>query len=363
MEEHTYLIGLTRIPSLGPKRCRHLVEIFGSAEAVFKASKRDLLRMSFIKKEQVNVLQDGKVLREAEQLIVDAQKSDQDIITYLDEAYPSRLHHTPHAPLILYKKGQPELNATRMVGIVGTRTPSEYGIRQTEELVSSLKGVGVTIVSGLAYGIDIVSHQTALRFGLPTVAVLGGALNRIYPSNHKRTLAEMCENGGGAISEFPPGVKAEREHFPMRNRILAGCCDVIAVMESGVKGGSMITAKMAYDYDRDVVALPGRVDQLKANGCHLLIKEHQAHLIEGAADLLALMQWNEDLHERPSKISLPSEPFARKVVEAVRQCGRMHVDLLTTQLDLTPGQWSSLSLQLEMEGFIQIRPGSMITAD
>lgn len=288
-----------------------------------------------------------------------ARRSDMQVIGQMSDRYPSRLKHTPHAPLVLFYRGNVKPNTARTVGIVGTRRPSALAKLNTEKLVSELKNCQVTVISGLAYGIDACAHKSAVDNGIPTIGVLGGAIDKIYPSSHGKLMQKMMDQGG-VISEFQPGVKPEREHFPMRNRIISGMADLVVVVESGVKGGSMISAKLASDYNREVGAFPGLVGDKKASGCNLLIKEYVAHLIEGAADVLAIMQWNDEVTDSgpPEPQGLSSDEKA--IFNYLRENGPTLVDIAKSDLEKALSSWSMSLLSLEMMGVLGVGPGNMI---
>ena len=356
-----HLLALSMVPQLGPKRCRILLKIFREARNVFEASRRDLSRISFVTSDMINKLKSNKLLVEAEDIRSAALQKGMELWGFTHPSYPDRLHHIPHPPVILYADCSVDVNRSRMIAVVGTRKPTDHGIWKTEELIRGLAHANVTILSGLAFGIDACAHKSAVKSGLPTIAVLGGALDKIYPAQHKKLYESMRNNGGG-ISEFPPGIKAEREHFPMRNRILAGMADVVIVVESGVKGGSMITARMANDYNREVGAMPGIIGKKQISGCHYLIKNNEAHLIENAADVLALMQWNDDTSEEKITMSLPADERTKEIYLGLRSSGPLQLDQVLSKFGLSSADWSGIALKLELSGHIRILPGNVIKA-
>jgi len=198
---------------------------------------------------------------------------------------------------MLYYKGNANLNSEKIISVVGTRTPSAYGKLLTEKFISDLSQSGCLIVSGLAYGIDIAAHKNSLDNGLNTIGVLAHGLDRIYPTIHAQTAKQMVEQGG-LLTEFLSETNPDKENFPKRNRIVAGMCDALVVVESKREGGSLITATIANSYNKDVFAYPGRAGDLLSEGCNGLIKTNKASLIENAADLLYLMNWNDQLKKQ-----------------------------------------------------------------
>src|SRR5690606_9291940 len=204
-------------------------------------------------------------------------------------------------------KGEADPSPERTVAIVGTRTPTDAGKLLCEQLVEGLAGSGCTIVSGLAYGIDIVAHRAALRHGLPTIGCVAHGRDKLYPGEHAHTAREMCEHGG-LVSELPSGSSFAPGNFPARNRVIAGLSDCTIVVESGNKGGSLITADIANSYDREVMAFPGRPSDTYSIGCNRLIQQNRAHLVTSAQDVLRLMEWlPEDRKKTPVQAALFTE--------------------------------------------------------
>lgn len=239
-------------------------------------------------------LRSGEALRRAEKELAFAEKYHLNICFYEDADYPSRLKACADAPLLFYMKGDVDLEAGKILSVVGTRKMTSYGRCQTEDMIASLAGVfpDLLIVSGLAYGVDVCAHRKALACGLPTLAVVAHGLDSVYPSQHRAVAREMISSGGGMLSEFPSGTEPYRSNFVQRNRIVAGLCDACLVIESPEKGGSLITARMARDYDREVFALPGRPVDANSRGCNLIIKQQVATLVESAEDIVREMNWD-----------------------------------------------------------------------
>lgn len=239
-------------------------------------------------------LRSGDALRRAEKELAFAEKYHLKICFYEDADYPSRLKACADAPLLFYMKGDVDLEAGKILSVVGTRKMTSYGRCQTEDLIANLAGAfpDLLIVSGLAYGVDVCAHRKALACGLPTLAVVAHGLDSVYPSQHRAVAREMISSGGGMLSEFPSGTEPYRSNFVQRNRIVAGLCDACLVIESPEKGGSLITARMARDYDREVFALPGRPVDANSRGCNLIIKQQVATLVESAEDIVREMNWD-----------------------------------------------------------------------
>lgn len=347
------------LPSVGAVTAKSLVSYCGSPKAVFEARKKELMLIPGIGGSTAKAILDQDVFHQAEEEVRFLEQHKVRTLFYLDKDYPARLKHHNDAPAILYYRGTADLNTMRTVGIVGTRKPSPRGVAITEELVDGLKAYGVQTISGLAFGIDVVSHRKSLEVNIPTIGVLGHGLRKIYPSQHYEVAAKMAENGG-LLTEYFSFKEPDREHFPMRNRIVAGLCDALIVVESPRKGGSMITAKIANDYNKDVFAFPGRVKDKNAEGCHLLIKSHQAALIESVDDIAYVMRWKEIDAKKNAQRALFVEftEDEKIVVDLLRENDEMGIDKLSWNCKLPYSKMASLLLRLEFKGVIKSIPGS-----
>ncbi|MCB0668887.1 MAG: DNA-processing protein DprA [Saprospiraceae bacterium] len=353
-------IALTHLPQVGAVLTRNLVSFAGGVEAVFKQKKSQLEKIPGIGSKTAEVIVEKRSLAQAEKELEFIEKHKIKALFYLDEPYPFRLKRIKDSPLLLYYKGDADLNTTRILGIVGTRKPTAYGISQCEKILEYLKNMDVLVVSGLAYGIDVVAHRKALEVGLPTVGVMGSGLDRIYPAVHRKTASEMLENGG-LVTEFGSGTKPDRENFPMRNRIIAGMCDALIVIESDVKGGSMITAEMANTYHKDVFALPGRSGDRWSRGCNYLIKTNRAALMDDAEDLVACMQWNEvkDKKEIQRALFVQLSEVEQKIYDLIESVAPVSVDKLFKESTLTASELASILLNLEFQGLVKALPGKL----
>ena len=282
---------------------------------------------------------------------------------FTDKLYPQRLKNCHDSPILLYYKGKAALNAQKIVSVVGTRTPSAHGKQITEKLIEDLRNSGILVISGLAYGIDITAHKAAFENGLDTVGVLAHGLDRVYPSAHTQFAGRMVEQGGlltEHISETPP----DRENFPKRNRIVAGICDALIVIESKRGGGSLITATIANAYNKDVFAFPGKAGDVLSEGCNGLIKTNKANLIESAADLFYIMNWDEELkpvkksRQIPLPLNLSSEE--QKIVDTfTNNKNQLHIDEICYATNFPISKTSSCLLQLEFSNIITSLPGKV----
>lgn len=362
MEDLLYKIAITRIPLVGAVTARLLISYCGSAQGVFSASKKSLLKIPGIGEAIVREIRNAAPLKEAEEELLLLDRYGITPLFYLDTGYPERLKSLPDAPIILYYRGAADLNARRTIAIVGTRQPSGYGQQLVELLLEQLGPYQPTIFSGLAYGIDAAAHRGSLDHNLPTVGVLGHGLGLIYPATH-RVLAERMQAQGGLLSEFTYKTEPEREHFPMRNRIVAGLSDAVVVVETGRRGGSLITVQFAEEYHKKVFAFPGRITDKTAEGCNWLIKTQRAGLIESAADLTAVLGWEEQSKARAQQIRLFEDLSADEeiVLHLLRQHEQLGVDQLGYGARLNSSALAATLLELECKGLVKTLPGKRYT--
>jgi DNA processing protein len=355
-----YKIALTHLPSVGAVLARNLVGFAGGVEAVFKQKKSHLLKIPGIGTKTAEDIVNSRSLATAEAELAFIIKHDVKALFYLDHDYPLRLKRIKDAPTLLYYKGSTDLNAQRILAIVGTRKPTSYGINQCEKLIDHFAGMDVLVLSGLAYGIDIVSHRRALEVGLPTVGVMGSGLDRVYPAVHRKTAKDMLSQGG-LLTEFTSGTKPDRENFPMRNRIIAGMCDALVVVESDIKGGSMISAELANAYHKDVFAIPGKIGDQWSRGCNYLIKTNRAGLIESAEDIANLMQWRDHKPKKEVQRTLFVElsDIENQVLALLQDNIPISIDRILKEGTLTSSELASVLLNLEFQGLIKALPGKL----
>jgi DNA processing protein len=360
LSELLYRTALTKIPKVGAVTSKNLIAHFGSAEGIFKARRSDLTHIGGIGEVIANSIFSSDVLRWAENELQFIADNNIQVLFHTDDNYPRRLRMLNDCPMQLYYHGNTDLNAARVVGIVGTRHPSTYGTRLCEEIVDGLAQYKPLIISGLAYGIDITAHRRCVDKNLPTVGIMGNGLQRIYPHDHRASAAEMCKNGG-LLTEYPSDQSPDAMHFPMRNRIIAGMCDAMIVVETANKGGSMITANMAIDYDRELFAVPGRADDKKSKGCNDLIRRQKAHLMESAEDLAKHLSWTEmDAKKAAPQASLFVElnEVEELIVKSLKKYENGAViDALSYDTLLPQSRLAAVLLSLEFKGVIRALPG------
>jgi DNA processing protein len=356
-----YQIGLTLIPGVGDVLGRKLVSVCGSAEAVFKEPKRHLRKMPRIGDLLALATGNREILLRAEKEVAFMERYRIKALFFQDNDYPHRLKHCLDSPLLLFYKGTAGLNDVRIIGIVGTRKATDYGRNFTRELVAGLVQQQVLVVSGLAYGIDSCAHKCSLEFGLNTVGVLAHGLDTVYPWLH-RALAEKMLTQGGLITEFLSKTKPDRSNFPKRNRIIAGLCDALIVVEAGRKGGALITADIANSYNRDVFAVPGRVTDPFSDGTNYLIRTNRAALIQKADDIEYLMGWKTDAGPKQSvqrKFFIEMTETEEKIVAILQNSGQMGIDEICILVENQMSKVSSALLNLEFEGIVRCLPGKV----
>jgi DNA processing protein len=362
MQQLFYQIALTMVDGIGDALGRRLIEAFGDAESVFKAKPSDMQRVVGIGNVLVSNLHNANILKRAEKELEFVEKKHINCYFISDPEYPYRLKRDEckDAPLLLYMKGNANLCAERIVSVVGTRNMTDYGKELTEHFVSELAQTfpDVLIVSGLAYGVDIQAHKSALNNKLPTVAVLAHGLDRIYPSIHRQTAVDMIPNGG-VLTDFPSETNPDKPNFIKRNRIIAGISDATVIIESANKGGALITADIAESYGRDVFAFPGRVNDQRSQGCNRIIKQNRAALITNAEDFISAMMWAIDQTPKSVQTKLV---FTDDETEALLQIfsKRREVSLndLSAETGISISLLTELLFNLEIDGVIEVKAGN-----
>ncbi|HAQ19939.1 MAG TPA: DNA-protecting protein DprA [Prolixibacteraceae bacterium] len=355
-------IAISLIPGIGAVTARNLIAYVGSVEGVFQEKEKNLMKIP-----GVGEINAKKVVR---QNVLDRAKREVDFILknqiqtffYLDDNYPARLKNCSDAPIILYFRGNANLNERRIISVVGTRNATNYGKDICEELIRNFseKSYQILVISGLAYGIDVHAHKACLKYNVPTVGVFAHGLDNIYPALHAPIAAKMLENGG-LLSDFISETKIDRQNFLRRNRIIAGLADATIIVESAEKGGALVTADIANSYNRDVFAFPGRSTDPFSKGCNKIIKLNEAVLVENAADIEKAMNWDvKTSSNRVFQTSLFVEltPEEQKLIDLLKG-GDRFVDEITIETQLSMSRVSSLLLGLEFKGLVTSLPGKM----
>jgi len=362
LSELQYLIALTMVPAIGPISARKLLEKVGSARGIFQETSENLLNIEGIGPRMVTSLQSAHILHQAEKELKFLLKHHITALPDQDPHYPARLKECADAPILLYARGDQGLNSSRSLSVVGTRQASSYGKELCRSIVLGLSKhlEDLVVVSGLAFGIDVMAHRAALEGGIPTVAVLGHGLSTLYPHAHRDTARKIIQQGA-LVTDFHSGMGPERNNFLRRNRIIAGLADATLVVESASVGGSLITANMAQSYDRDVLAVPGRTTDPRSRGCNRLIRNQVAALVESAEDVLHHLNWDS----RPGPEAPPLFPSPEFTKEE-----KQLLDLIERQHPVDPARLSirsglpihvvlSLLTEMELKQWISVEPGNL----
>ncbi len=364
-QERLALLALHFVPGIGDFLVKQLVSYCGSASAAFKMPKGKLMKIPGIGESSATSLKNHQPFQKAEEELKKAEKENVKILFYLDQEFPLRLKQFDDCPSILYLKGNVDINTKKTVAIVGTRQATAYGKEVVQTLVDGLVPYQPLIISGLAYGIDIHAHKQALKNNLPTLGVMGSGIDIIYPAAHRETACKMLTNGG-LVTENPIGTKPDAHNFPARNRIIAALADALVVVEAAERGGALITAEIANNYNKDVFAVPGAIGQLYSEGCNKLIKINKAHLITGVKDIAYIMNWNVETSTTQiigDQLDLALYDADEQIVMTLlkEKKGAMAIDELSRKSSLSPSTLASLLLNLEFKNAVRSMPGKLYT--
>ena len=364
-DELKYYIALEQIQGIGSILAKRLVAYCGSAEAVFSEKQKNLQKIPGVGNILSREVVQQNILQRAEQELKYIEKNNIIALSYTDPNYPERLRQCDDGPVVLYVKGCIEFNQQKFISIVGTRRATTYGYETCSAIVAQLaeRGHKIVVVSGLAYGIDICAHRAALQNGLETVAVMATGLDKIYPSAHANYARQILEQGAW-VSDFISATLLDRKNFLKRNRIIAGLSDATIIIESGIKGGALITADIAASYNRDVLAVPGRVNDSASNGCNALIKQNKAALIENALDVEYALGWmNEEKKTLSKQLPLFQDLSDEEqlIINALKETENENIDTLSYLTNIPMARLSPLLLNLEFNDFIKTLPGKQYT--
>ncbi|MDR0412609.1 MAG: DNA-processing protein DprA [Dysgonamonadaceae bacterium] len=356
-----YQIGITLVKGIGDTIAQKVIEILDDVSLLFK-EKAHRLEHAGIPRKLITEARRPEILQRAEKEISFIEKNKISPLFVKDANYPQRFKECVDAPVLLYFRGNADLNTAKIISIVGTRNASSYGREVTEKLLCDFANTypGTLIVSGLAYGIDICAHRAALKNKLPTVGVLAHGLDRIYPHVHRNVAVEMLEEGG-LLTDFMSETNPDRQNFVKRNRIIAGISDCTIVIESAEKGGALITASIADSYNKDIFAVPGRVNDDYSTGCNTLIKSKRAALVTCAEDVFWEMCWDKaDSAKKPAvqkDLFVELTPEEQPLVDLLTRSESMPLNTLCIELNVSAGKLASLLFELEMKGVVRRMPG------
>ncbi len=358
-ENLLYAIALSQVEGIGPVLARKLIQEIGTPKAVFQESSRRLLTIEGMGSERVRVLRNSKTLQRAEKELNILERNNWQAHYFKESEYPRRLRNAIDAPLVLFQKGRADLNPRRAISIVGSRKMTEAGKGFIESMGTELGAYNLQVISGLAYGVDGMAHRTSLLHNISNIAVVAHGLERVYPSLHRTLAQKIIDAGGAIVTEFLSGSLPDRENFPKRNRIIAGMSDAVIVIEAAKKGGALITADLANQYNRDVFAVPGEPGQVLREGCNLLIKSHRANLLESLRDLEYVMRWSKSGPSNAKKSYEGLSEDDRNLLELLGESGTVKdLDWLCEKSTLKASELLSRLVMLELEGYVNTLAGN-----
>ncbi len=359
-EELLALLRLQKTKSIGDILAKKLIAIVGSAEAVFKQKKNILRKINGIGNHAAHHLLDDSNRQLAKKELEYIQKNNISYLSFLDNEYPKYLQQCVDAPILFFKDGNINLSNKKIISIVGSRQMTNYGRDFCESLIKELSIYNPIIVSGFAYGIDICAHKAAIKNNLQTIGVLAHGLEYMYPKNHKRYIHQVNENGG-FISEFFHNESPLRENFLRRNRIVAGISKATIIIESATKGGSLITADIANSYDRDVFAVPGRINDRMSQGCNDLIYNNKAYLLKSSEDIIKILNWDltKSFSPKQTKLFLELTNDEQKIIDFLKEKEHQMIDVIALATNIPVFKLATILLQLELKNIIQPLPGKM----
>jgi DNA protecting protein DprA len=358
-----YLLALLKVDGVGDIMAKKLLTHCGNAEAVFNAKPNQIAAIDGVGAVLLKKLKDQSVFAKANLELEFIKTNAVKVSFFQDDHYPERLKHCIDAPVLIFSAGNINLKNKKIISIVGTRQITSYGTEFCKKLIEDLAPLDPVIVSGFAYGVDIVAHQAAMDNNLQTIGVLAHGLNQIYPKNHKKYVARMEENGG-FITEFWSSSNPDKENFVRRNRIVAGMTEATIVIESADSGGSLITANLANDYSRDVFAVPGRTTDKYSQGCNMLIKTQKANLLTHASDLVYLLNWDIKKSQKQiqKQLFVELDSDEQKIYDFLLKNGKELLDIIALQCDFPIYKMSSILLNMELKGIIRPLPGKLFEA-
>jgi len=357
-QEKIYLLALHRLSQIGDATAKKLIEILGSAEAIFIEKTQNLEKINGLGTKRIYSIKKECDFDSAERELKFIDDNDIEFLYFKDQNYPEKLKHCLDGPLVLFQKGNIDLKQKKVISIVGTRKVTTHGINFTEKLIADLAVFNPVIISGFAYGTDITAQKTAIEQKLQTIGCMAHGLNQIYPKVHKRYEKDVLAHGG-FFTDFCSDDAFDRSNFLKRNRIIAGLSEATIVIESAEKGGSLVTADMANGYNREVFAVPGRHSDKMSIGCNNLIKKQQAMLMTSAADLVYMLNW--DVENKPkvrqTQLFVELNEEEEIVVEALKKLQKTELDPLALNCNIPTSKLTSILLNLELMGLVRPLPG------
>ena len=363
MTEHNllYVLALQNVARIGDITAKKLINNCGSAEAIFKEKKSNLLKIDGIGTTTISDIFSTYHFEEAEKELKYIKDNDIKCLYFMDENYPEKLKHCIDGPILLFQSGEINLKKQRIISVVGTRKITTYGTAFCEQLVEQLAPFNPVIVSGFAYGTDITAQKAALKHNLQTVGCLAHGLNQIYPKVHKKYVADI-EKHGGFLTEFWSTSNPDRENFLKRNRIIAGLSEATIVIESAEKGGSLVTADIANSYNRDVFAVPGRTTDSQSVGCNNLIKYQKAQMLTNPMDIPYILNWQLEDDKKPAiqkQLFVELEVDEIAIYNYLKDNSKQQLDTIALECEMPIFKVASLLLNMELKGVIRPLPGKL----
>ena len=360
--ESIFTMALIAIEGMSSNQILRLIKHAGSSSAVFELSRKELSEHFKLENEIIDAIELRRVISNAEREVAKYEQASVELIPYGSKSYPQRIAMLSDAPPILFKKGTADLNALHTIGIVGTRSASLDARRLVDLIFKESPNQELSVISGMAVGVDILAHRAAMEYNHPTICVFAHGLDRVYPAAHTAYAHQALDEGGAWISDFPFGTKPDRYNFPSRNRLIAALSDALVVVESKLKGGSIITAELAAAYHKPVFAFPGNVSSPVTAGCHRLIRRGLAKLITGGRDLMYELNWENSGSQQAMSFPISLSEDEETVLHVIRARPQVHLDVLSSLVHVKRSALSMCLFQLEMNGCIRTLPGKRYEA-
>lgn len=362
-DELLHLLALQKVEGVGDVIAKKLLNHCENAIEVFKFKSSQLATIDGVGSVLLKNLKNKTVFESAEKELQFIKNNSINTLYFKDNNYPEKLKHCLDGPILMFSSGDIDFNSKRIISIVGTRQITAYGTEFCKKLIADLAPLNPTIVSGFAYGVDIIAHQAAMEHNLQTIGVVAHGLNQIYPKQHTKYVAKM-EKNGGFLTEYWSNSNPEKENFVKRNRIVAGISEATIVIESAAKGGSLITANFANDYNRDVFAVPGRITDKFSQGCNNLIKTQRANLINSAADLVYILNWDIETKSKSvqKQLFVSLDTDEQKIYDFLQKNGKEILDIIALECEFPIYKISGMLLNMELKGVIRPLPGKLFEA-
>ncbi|SKB52370.1 DNA processing protein [Salegentibacter holothuriorum] len=359
-EELLYVLALQHIPNLGDTLAKKLIRHLGTAKNVLKQKKQDLLKIDGIGAYRLRDFFDASHLKAAEEELKFIEKNHIKVLYFKDQDYPDKLKHCIDGPVVLFQRGNINLNNQKIISVVGTRKITQSGVAFCEKFIEELSPLNPIIVSGFAYGVDITAQKAAVANNLQNIGCLAHGLDQIYPKVHQKYMASVEENGG-FFTDFWSSDDFDRNNFLKRNRIIAGLSEATVVIESAEKGGSLVTADIANSYNREVFAVPGRPSDKLSKGCNDLIKSQKAHLLNSAADLVYMLNWQPEVAAKPVQKQLFIELDAEEnnVLDFLQKEGKTQLDSIALNCNFPSYKVAGILINMELKGVVRPLPGKL----